>query len=64
MQALAHAPSTQAARCRRVVDPLPVLTSIAILLAVAGVLFVSVEAMSAPLAGWARAQTLATLAPV
>lgn len=64
MPALARVGSMKAARSRRVVDPLPVLTSIVILLAVVAVLFVSVEAMSAPLAGWARAQAFATLAPV
>jgi hypothetical protein len=41
-----------------------VLASAAVLLAIGLALLFSVEAISAPLAGWAGAQTLASLAPV
>jgi hypothetical protein len=40
------------------------LASAAVLLAIAVAVLVIVEAMSAPLADWASAQTLASLAPV
>jgi hypothetical protein len=49
---------------RRAVEPLQVLTVAALLLAVAVVVILCVEAMISPLAGWANAQTLASLAPV
>jgi hypothetical protein len=49
---------------KRAVEPFHVLASAAVLLAVAFAVLVIVEAMSAPLADWASAQTLASLAPV
>jgi hypothetical protein len=48
----------------RVIEPLHVLTSAAILLAIVVAVLVSIEAVGAPLAVWASAQTLASLAPV
>ncbi|CAJ0873515.1 hypothetical protein AMST5_02516 [freshwater sediment metagenome] len=49
---------------KRAVEPLHGLASAAVLLAIAVAVLVIVEAMSAPLADWASAQTLASLAPV
>lgn len=48
----------------RAVEPLQALASAAILLGIALVVLISIEAISAPLAGWASAQTFASLAPV
>jgi hypothetical protein len=49
---------------QRAIEPLRVLTAVAILIVIATAVLVSVEAMSAPLAGWASVQTFASLAPV
>jgi hypothetical protein len=48
----------------RAVEPLHVLASAAILFGIVVAVLASVEAMGAPLAGWASVQTLASLAPV
>ena len=49
---------------KRLVDPLHVLASAAVVLAITLSVLVRVETMSAPLAEWSSAQTLASLAPV